>query len=599
MRTINHSRRYLVASLVVVGAFGCDEGPVTARDASTPDTGTCVPESDVELCESRSLQCGPASALDACGQMRAFDCGSCVGGSCNGAGRCIVPETCGGACTALTYDACTCGASDPCGWSEDGACDAYCAETFGTVFDDSEDCETGAGEVQLIGRIYGSDMGIGTSQTLHHPSLMPTSDGGVALQFSLDTDVIVSAGGEEVPLARVVAGDCVGVVSMGDDGVDWVDAFSFVGTGLVIRPSSDGAPRFHHRSVHQYAADGVRSATAFDDAAIADTNDMAFGADGRAVFGGLVYDVLIFGAGESTEATVTNDSASGLFGTGFVARYSPSGGFEWVTKIGGPSSRYVYIARVDFLPGGDVIVAGAFSGTTTFSGGDEEITVATDASGQGGFIARLDRAGAPVWIRVLGGEGSDAVRDVVIHPEGAALVLVGNFDGTMVLGEGEAHETTLTGTGDQYVARYSVDGSLDWARQTVSGGAMSGGGYERVTLGTDGAVYISGAFVRDVVFDAGGPEETTLALETVAIGGTPRTASYIARYESNGAFTWVSAVRGAVVAVIPDIAVMSDGSLAVEVVASGDLEVAWGGRPPFVASALADSYEIVLLRLSE
>jgi len=52
---------------------------------------------------------------------------------------------CNGACgsgsyNSGAYNACTCGQSDPCGWSNDGYCDARCATDYGTTFDDSGDC---------------------------------------------------------------------------------------------------------------------------------------------------------------------------------------------------------------------------------------------------------------------------------------------------------------------------------------------------------------------------------------------------------------------------------------------------------------------------
>jgi hypothetical protein len=53
------------------------------------------------------------------------------------------PPVCGGACDAGTYTACTCGDSDPCGWSPDGVCDSYCSMNFpANHFDDLVDCAT-------------------------------------------------------------------------------------------------------------------------------------------------------------------------------------------------------------------------------------------------------------------------------------------------------------------------------------------------------------------------------------------------------------------------------------------------------------------------
>lgn len=49
---------------------------------------------------------------------------------------------CNGACQTASYNSCTCGTSDPCGWSGDGFCDASCTQYRATPFDDSQDCGT-------------------------------------------------------------------------------------------------------------------------------------------------------------------------------------------------------------------------------------------------------------------------------------------------------------------------------------------------------------------------------------------------------------------------------------------------------------------------
>jgi len=51
---------------------------------------------------------------------------------------------CAGECTAEEYTACTCAATDPCGWAADGNCDNYCVTNFPSDhFDDGADCTAG------------------------------------------------------------------------------------------------------------------------------------------------------------------------------------------------------------------------------------------------------------------------------------------------------------------------------------------------------------------------------------------------------------------------------------------------------------------------
>lgn len=55
-------------------------------------------------------------------------------------------DPCDGTCTSPAYNACTCGSGDPCGWRQDGVCDAACAQVSAAPFDDSVDCAEAPGD---------------------------------------------------------------------------------------------------------------------------------------------------------------------------------------------------------------------------------------------------------------------------------------------------------------------------------------------------------------------------------------------------------------------------------------------------------------------
>ncbi len=114
-----------------------DAGRDAGRDAGSICGGACE-DGDWTPCT-----CGPADP-----------CGWSGNGIC--AGYCIEhhiveemfeDEDCNGACTGMceagVYLTCTCDASDPCEWSNDGHCDDFCL-TGGVVdkmFDDAADCQ--------------------------------------------------------------------------------------------------------------------------------------------------------------------------------------------------------------------------------------------------------------------------------------------------------------------------------------------------------------------------------------------------------------------------------------------------------------------------
>lgn len=98
-------------------------------DAGTPETDAGTPETDAGT-----------EIVDA-GTPPTEDAGSPAPN--NDAGTVTPTEPCNGACGLIAYDACTCGADDPCNWSNDGYCDEACALYNDTPFDDSGDCTTG------------------------------------------------------------------------------------------------------------------------------------------------------------------------------------------------------------------------------------------------------------------------------------------------------------------------------------------------------------------------------------------------------------------------------------------------------------------------
>ncbi len=161
----------LVPLLLLTSALGCDASQDSDADGGCTTAGhckllgdeptceegyewedpddkanlTCVPEGDCQgestaaLCEDEGYECGTHQAEDRCGETRNLNCGGCSGGTCVN-GQCTGGAACDGDCAGNTYTACTCGTADPCGWGDDGYCDADCAEVAATPFDDGDDC---------------------------------------------------------------------------------------------------------------------------------------------------------------------------------------------------------------------------------------------------------------------------------------------------------------------------------------------------------------------------------------------------------------------------------------------------------------------------
>ncbi len=126
---------------------------------------------------------------------------------------------------------------------------------------------------------------------------------------------------------------------------------------------------------------------------------------------------------------------------------------------------------------------------------------------------------------------------VAIQDDGSVLV-TGAFAGEAVFGEGETNETTLSsvGTYDVFIAKYNVDGSLDWARSAGSteGHGANGDHGRAVTTLPDGSLFVTGNVYGGAVFGSGEPNETHLDT-----GG-----AFLARYDPDGTLAWVEGIIG-------------------------------------------------------
>ena len=139
---------------------------------------------------------------------------------------------------------------------------------------------------------------------------------------------------------------------------------------------------------------------------------------------------------------------------------------------------------------GNCYVVGVFEGLATFGSGDNE-TRLTSTGLSSIFIAKYSAEASLLWAKNTGvGNAAEAWSEIAVDGSGA-IYLTSSFFDTMTLGAGEANETTISSAGseDIFIAKYTTDGILLWAKQAI--------GVERnrsTEIGIDslGNSYISG-----------------------------------------------------------------------------------------------------------
>ena len=169
-----------------------------------------------------------------------------------------------------------------------------------------------------------------------------------------------------------------------------------------------------------------------------------------------------------------------------LARLDEMGDTRYSMRFGDANPQFGHAVAID---GNDeVLVAGEFSGNVDFGGPLQE-----SAGGRDCYLAKLDAAGAPIWINVLGGIGYQAGVSVATDSEGNVLI-AGRFTGTVSWGQ-ETLESA--GSYDLFVAKLDPDGNFLWSRRF-------GDGYEQrssgVAVDAMGNVFLLGEFAGTLDF---------------------------------------------------------------------------------------------------
>jgi len=233
--------------------------------------------------------------------------------------------------------------------------------------------------------------------------------------------------------------------------------------------------------------------------------------DGSTIITGIFSTEATFGKGEKNETVLSN--IEGIYADTdiFIARYDIEGALLWAKSAGGADpdiEAFEIVKGISAYEDGSTVIIGEFPGSITF-GKDEPNEITFESVGKIDiFIARYNPDGTLAWASRTWGEESGHSMDIIAIPGGES-VITGYFWDTTIFGEGEANETSLTSWGysDLFIAKYSPDGLLAWAKQA---GSIKYDEWIFINTLSDGSSVVTGYFYDVATFGKNEKNETKL-----------------------------------------------------------------------------------------
>jgi Secretion system C-terminal sorting domain/Beta-propeller repeat len=238
---------------------------------------------------------------------------------------------------------------------------------------------------------------------------------------------------------------------------------------------------------------------------------LATDADGNVIAAGEFDQTVDFNPGTAVDNLTTLGNKDSV-----ILKLNASGDFVWVKQFGGIAINRTQTIAVD--TSGNVYTAGRFEFETDFDPGVGVFNLSPyDAQNYGGiFISKLNASGEFVWAKNFGYWNVTDEVNLVLDAN-RNIYVAGEFSGNFDF-DPTAASFLLTGTNDNFVAKYSNDGNLIWAEK------FGGSGIDYVkSLAVDntGNVYTVGSFYGTSDFD-----QTSGIFEMTAIGAN-NTDAYV------------------------------------------------------------------------
>jgi hypothetical protein len=237
------------------------------------------------------------------------------------------------------------------------------------------------------------------------------------------------------------------------------------------------------------------------------TSGMTFTRAAADLAGGVVLAASYSGSIDLGGGPLTSAGGSDVL----LAKLDAGGKRVWSKSYGDAAQQQVVGVATD--ADGDILVTGAFSGELDFGDG-----ALTSAGGEDIFLAKLDKAGSPVWSKRFGDDKPQRPVSVAFDGEGNVL-LAGQLEGSADFGGGQL---SSAGGADAFVAKFDPNGTHLFSRRFGDSGAQTA---NAVVSDSAGVITVTGSFSGSIDFGGGllstGVNTTDVFIAQFTREGTP------------------------------------------------------------------------------
>jgi hypothetical protein len=178
----------------------------------------------------------------------------------------------------------------------------------------------------------------------------------------------------------------------------------------------------------------------------------------------------------------------------FFIKWDAAGNYIWSKSFG--DTGYDVFGAMDIdQASGSVYISGQFSGSVDFNAKSTPAkTLVSDGGDWDGFLAKYDGIGNCLWVKRIGGSGSDNIGSLSV--DGLGNLFAGGMFSNTANFDPTGNNKTLTSAGnyDAFVMKFDTLGNFNWVKHI---GGMGNDWTAGIAATSDGNVFATGGFTFD------------------------------------------------------------------------------------------------------